>query len=114
MNPFLALFAKAEYENLSPEEFENKLKNDKNAVLVDVRTKEENKDYRIPKSKLADISSISFKTEIEKIDKSKSIYVYCASGARSRSACNMIKKMGYEKVYNLSGGICSWKGKIER
>lgn len=114
MNPFLALFAKENFENLTPDEFKDSLKNDKSAVLVDVRTKGEHQEFRIANSKLADVSSMNFKNEIEKIDKSKSVYVYCASGARSRSACNIIKKMGFEKVYNLQGGICSWTGKIER
>lgn len=108
------MFTKPSYENLSSDEFKKKLSEEKNFVLVDVRTKGEHTDFRIPNSKLIDISSINFKSEIEKIDKNKSLFVYCASGARSAMACNTLKKMGFERVYNLSGGICSWTGKIER
>ena len=114
MNPFLSMFTKPAYENLSPDDFKKKLAEDKNALLVDVRTKGEHNDFRIPSSKLIDISSMHFKSEIEKLDKNKSLFVYCASGSRSAMACSTLKKMGFEKVYNLSGGICSWTGKIER
>jgi len=114
MNPLFSFFAKSNFENLSPEEFDKMLAEEKNAFLLDVRTKEEYKAYHIPGAKLIDISSIHFKDEIGKLDKNKNLLVYCASGARSRSACNILKQAGFEKVYNLSGGICGWKGAIER
>jgi rhodanese-related sulfurtransferase len=113
MNPFLALFAKADFENLSADDFQNNFSQDKNALLIDVRTKGEHQQARIPGSKLIDVSSRDFAAEVGKLDKSKSVYVYCASGARSRAACNIIKQHGFEKVYNLSGGIHSWKGKLQ-
>lgn len=113
MNPFAAFFGKADFDTLSASDFADKFKEEKNALLIDVRTKGEHEEYRIPNSRLIDVSSINFKKEIEKLDKSKTLFVYCASGARSRAACNIMKKAGFETVYNLSGGICSWKGKIE-
>jgi rhodanese-related sulfurtransferase len=33
----------------------------------------------------------------------------CHSGNRSSSACNALEKSGFEKVYNLSGGIAAWE-----
>lgn len=113
MNPFFSLFAKKSYEDLPAEDFQKMLNEDKNAVLVDVRTKSEHQAAHIPGSKLIDVSSRDFAAEVEKLDKSKSIYVYCASGARSRAACNIIKQNGFEKVFNLSGGIHGWKGKLQ-
>jgi rhodanese-related sulfurtransferase len=46
-------------------------------------------------------------SEIEKF-KTRPIIVCCASGNRSTSACGQLKKAGFEKVYNLAGGISGW------
>ena len=32
----------------------------------------------------------------------------CASGNRSSSACGRLRRAGFEKVFNLSGGIAAW------
>ena len=50
--------------------------------------------------------------EINKLDKKNSIYIYCRSGARSFQACELMGQFGFEKVYNLEGGILDWKGEI--
>jgi rhodanese-related sulfurtransferase len=114
MNIFSMLFVKNNFDNLSPDEFKNKLNEDKKSVLIDVRTKAEFSASRIPQAKLIDISSSSFSGEIEKLDKTKSYFVYCQSGMRSRAACSNMKKLGFENVYNLSGGISGWNGRLER
>ena len=114
MGLFSSLFGNSNYNNLSYEEFKQQIESDKNAVLIDVRTKEEYRQGHIPKAKNIDISSSAFPKEIEKLHNSKSYYVYCRSGARSRSACSHMSKAGLEQVNNLSGGILSWKGKLER
>lgn len=114
MNIFSMLFAKNNFENLSQDEFRNKMNEDKKAVLIDVRTKPEYAQGRIPKAKLIDISSSSFSNEIENLDKTRQYLVYCQTGMRSRAACSRMKKLGIEKVFNLSGGISMWNGKLER
>lgn len=100
-------------ENLDSKTFEKKLAEDKDAVLLDVRTPMENQMVRIPNSILIDINSSMFMQEIEKLDKSKSYYVYCRSGNRSFHAGNYMLKVGFEKVYNLEPGIIGWHGKKE-
>jgi len=45
----------------------------------------------------------SFKQIIK--NKDKSIVLYCSSGLRSTKAYHKLKKMGYENVYNLYGGL---------
>ena len=100
-------------ENLDSKSFENKLAEDKDAVLLDVRTPMENQMVRIPNSILIDINSPYFIQEIEKLDKNKSYYIYCRSGNRSFHAGNYMIKVGFEKVYNLEPGIIGWHGKKE-
>lgn len=45
--------------------------------------------------------------ELEKY-KDKTILAYCRSGARSNTACRQLKKSGFEKTYNLAGGVIAW------
>ncbi|WP_240473565.1 rhodanese-like domain-containing protein [Thioclava indica] len=43
------------------------------------------------------------------LDTSKPVALYCASGARSAGAAQMLAQMGYETVYNI-GGLYDWHG----
>lgn len=115
MNAFFSgLFGNSGFENLDSETFEKKFSEDKNAVLLDVRTEAEHFDAKIPNSILLDLMNPHFLTEVEKMDKSKSYYLYCRSGNRSYHAAREMSRMGFEKVYNLAPGIIGWGGEIER
>jgi len=89
------------------------MKEDKDSVILDVRTLGENKEVRIPNTVLIDIMSPTFLQEIDKLDRSKSYYVYCRSGNRSYHAGMQMVKMGFEKVYNLEDGMIGWYGETE-
>lgn len=39
----------------------------------------------------------------------KPIIVSCRSGHRSATACARLRKEGFEKVYNLKGGVLAWQ-----
>jgi len=86
---------------------------DDNAVILDVRTLEEVEDGIIPNAKHIDIyMGQGFIDEVEKLDKSKSYYVYCRSGGRSVQACTLMEQMGFESTYNLLGGFSNWDGEV--
>lgn len=115
MNAFFSgLFNNGGFENLGSTEFEDKLKNDDEGVLLDVRTEAEHYDAKIPDSILMDLMNPHFLDEIEKMDKNKSYYLYCRSGNRSYHAAREMVRLGFKKVYNLAPGIIGWEGKIER
>lgn len=100
-------------ENLDAKTFEEKILEDKDAVLLDVRTPMEHQTVRIPNSILIDINNPLFAMEIDKLDKTKNYYVYCRSGIRSVHAGNYMLRSGLEKVYNLQSGIIGWQGEKE-
>jgi len=77
--------------------------------LVDVRTPGEFEQGMIEGAVNIDYMSSNFIHEIEKLDKSKPVYVYCAAGGRSSKAMEEMKKLGFSKVYNLVGGYGVWK-----
>jgi rhodanese-related sulfurtransferase len=55
----------------------------------------------------------TFKSEIEKLDKSKNYYVYCRSGNRSGQACQLLDGLGVNNTFNLTGGMLAWTEKTE-
>ena len=100
--------------NLQQEEWWTKAQEDANAVVLDVRTQEEWNRGIIPGAQNIDIyKGQGFIDEVEKLDKSKNYYVYCAAGARSGQACNVMNQLGFENAYNLVGGMSQWRGPVE-
>ncbi|RNL85657.1 rhodanese-like domain-containing protein [Sinomicrobium pectinilyticum] len=99
--------------DLIQEEWAEQLENDKNAIVLDVRTEEEFEEGYIPNAINIDIrQGQDFIDELEKLDKSKTYYVYCRSGARSAKACAIMDQLGFEEAHNLLGGIMEWEGDI--
>ena len=83
--------------------------NREDALLIDVREASEWAAGHIPNSRHIAISQLDKQIhEIEKF-KTRSLIVNCQTGNRSSSACNTLKKHGFEKVYNLAGGIGAWR-----
>ena len=77
--------------------------------LVDVRTPDEYKEGYIADFQNIDYLSPTFEKEIEKLDKSKPVIVYCKSGNRSGKCAAKMKEKGFVKIYELDGGIAKWK-----
>ena len=84
------------------------------SVILDVRTVEEFESGYIKGALNMDIrGGADFLVSIEKLDKSKSYFVYCRSGARSGQACQLMSQMGFSAVYNLEGGVLAWEDDLE-
>lgn len=99
--------------DISQNEWQEKLQNDNNSVVLDVRTPAEWLEGIIPEAVTIDIyTGQEFINSLEELDKSKNYYVYCRSGARSAQACSVMKEMGFATAYNLSGGIMQWQGPV--
>lgn len=109
-----SLFGSSKINTLDSDLFEEKMRQESDAVIIDVRTKAEYFNIRIPNSVLIDIYTRDFSERVDKLDREKSYLIYCRSGRRSRKAANKMSKMGFRKIYNLTGGITGWNGKIER
>jgi rhodanese-related sulfurtransferase len=83
--------------------------NHEDALVLDVREQSEWADGHIGKAKHIPLGQLKTRlTELEKY-KDKPIVVVCRSGNRSGSACGTMKKAGFEKMYNLAGGMMAWE-----
>lgn len=92
--------------DINVQEFEKVIKETKGTIL-DVRTPEEWAEGIIEGAIKANFYDDGFKSQLEKLDKSNPVFVYCKSGGRSGKAANQLKEMGFV-VYNLLGGITAW------
>ena len=80
----------------------------KELQIID-RSPEEVNQGKIEGSVNINIQDEDFKAQLEKLDKDKSYLVYCHSGGRSARAMKIMKEMGFDVVYNMTGGMSSWK-----
>lgn len=86
-----------------------RLINQENAVVLDVREDNEFLNGHIVNSIHIPLKFLSDRVKEMDKHKSKPIIVSCRSGSRSASACSMLKKQGFENVYNLKGGVMAWQ-----
>ena len=100
--------------NLSETEWVKLHDETEKSVIIDVRTDDEFSTGYIGGAVNIDFyMGNEFMSEIDKLDKSKSYFIYCKSGARSGQTCELMKQKGFKKVYNLEGGILGWTGELE-
>ena len=98
---------------ITPEDAHKKISEDKgkNTLIIDVREPHEFNGNlgHIENAKLIPIRLLPLKIADLEAYKDKDIIAVCHSGPRSYSACYMLKRHGFDKVYNLKGGMLLWK-----
>lgn len=77
-------------------------------MLIDVRTPEEFGAGHIDGAINIDFRSATFSENIDTLDKSVPVFVYCQAGGRSGQARDMMAEQGFTTIYNLLGGYGSW------
>src|SRR5688572_22543821 len=91
--------SKPAFKNLTVEEFE-KLRKEKNTVVLDVRTAAEFKQGHVPGAVNIDVNAPDFAEKTQKLDPSKTYLVHCAGGRRGATACGKLAGK-FDKLYNL-------------
>ena len=82
--------------------------------LVDVREEDEFAICRLEWAELIPLAQLTEQAPSRLVDKDKPIVVYCHHGMRSQHAVQILHCLGYEEVYNLTGGIAAWANEIDR
>lgn len=77
--------------------------------LVDVRTTQEYESGHIKNALNIVYLSDNWSSEIDKLDKDKPVYVYCAKGGRSANCAKLLADAGFKKIFDLEGGVTKWK-----
>lgn len=96
--------ARQKIEEIPATELAQRLSDDKQAALIDVREESE-----FAAGHLAGAEHIGkgvIERDIESLhpNKSQALYLYCGGGFRSALAADALKKMGYQKPISVDGG----------
>jgi CoA-disulfide reductase len=75
-------------------------------TILDVREAEERDLGFVPNS--INISVDDLRDNLDKLDKNKTIVLYCATGIRAYVATRILLQNGFDKVKNLSGGFTTY------
>lgn len=111
-NPgFLALVAEAKKEirECSPAEVKARLDRNDSFAFIDVR---EDNEYAVDHARGAQhIGRGVLERDVETLipDKYTPIVLYCGGGFRSALAADNLRKMGYQNVLSMDGGIRAWR-----
>jgi rhodanese-related sulfurtransferase len=100
--------AKKKITEISPTEAAAKSKSG-NAVIVDVREKDEWDEEHIPGAIHLSRGTIELDIEERVPDLNQTIITHCGGGGRSALAAENLQKMGYKNVRSMAGGFKAWK-----
>ncbi len=99
----------AVFADLSVADFQNNLNADNTALILDVRTPEEFVKGHLQNATAINFFDADFKEKVNKLDKTKAVYVYCAAGGRSAKALKILQESGFHAAYNMLGGFTGWQ-----
>ena len=94
-------------KHYSAQEASQKIKKERNVVMLDVRTDNERRQGSIKGSYHIPLTSLSSSQNELKKFKAAEIICYCRTGNRSLNAASKLKKLGFN-ASNLRGGIIRW------
>jgi adenylyltransferase/sulfurtransferase len=95
---------------ISVEELRKKLDAKADVFILDVREPHE---YQICNLKGYLIPVGDLPKRVNELDSSREIVAHCKMGGRSAKAVNFLRRSGFTKVYNLTGGILAWADRID-
>lgn len=90
-------------------DFSEKIKEANNPQILDVRTPGEFANGHVADAFNVDWNGEDFLKKVTALDKSQPVFVYCLVGGRSASAAETMRKNGFEKVYEMEGGMMQWR-----
>lgn len=101
------------YSQITQEQASRMLAEEKDYILLDVRTQEEFDEGHIPGAICIPHDSITTADIPQLPDKKQLILVYCRSGRRSKLAAGQLSKNGYTNVVEF-GGVNTWTGELTK
>ena len=92
------------------EELKQRLDAGENLYLLDVREEHE---FEISNIGGHLIPLAELPKRVHELDASREIVALCKMGSRSAKAVQFLRKAGFEKVRNLTGGIHAWSDRVD-
>ena len=95
------------FKTVSATEAAELLKTRENLQIIDVRSPQEREELRIAESRLVPMGDVI--RGVYQGDPDQPLILVCAGGGRSFVAGKVMFARGYREIYNLGGGIESWR-----
>ena len=104
------------YKNLSSKELKKLIQNNKNILLIDIKSikisvktdDNEFEEINIETSINIPLQDLLYNIDELQEHNDKDIVIYCRSGQRSITACNLLAIEGFNNLYNLEHGIIGY------
>lgn len=89
------------------------LQSDTNCYLIDVRTPFEYQSQHLDQAINISYIGFNFRKKLAKLDRNKTVFLYCETAHRSPYAAKRMQKMGFKRIVDLAGGYKSIRNKVE-
>ncbi len=101
--------AKSRIREVTVEESQQRLKENPDAKLIDVREDSEWQAAHAAGAEHLGKGIIERDIEEKVPDKSTEVILYCGGGYRSALAADVLQQMGYTNVFSMAGGWKAWR-----
>jgi molybdopterin/thiamine biosynthesis adenylyltransferase/rhodanese-related sulfurtransferase len=95
---------------MTPRELKTRLDRGDDLFILDVREPHE---YQICHLNGHLIPLGELPRRVHELDSSREIVAHCRSGKRSAEAVDFLRKAGFRKIHNLTGGILAWSSDVD-
>lgn len=99
------------YESITPKQLAERLEKGEKFKFIDVREPAEHAVAHVDEAELTPLSR--FNEWIGSLDPQDETVVMCHHGIRSANVCMFLIRNGFERVYNLEGGIDLWSVEVD-
>ncbi|WP_371381502.1 rhodanese-like domain-containing protein [Sporomusa aerivorans] len=82
----------------------------KEAMIIDIRTKEEYQEGHIPDAPFIPVGELE--SYLSELPESEKVLLICSSGNRSGRTTGLLRSKGFENVDNIDGGMLAWRGPV--
>lgn len=96
--------------DVTPKALKQRLDSGEKLLILDVREPSEWKSANIG-GKLIPLGELI--SRVNELNADQEIFVLCHHGVRSAHAVNFLRKHGFEKVFNIRGGIDRWSLEVD-
>jgi adenylyltransferase/sulfurtransferase len=100
-----------EVSEMTPRELATRLGRGDDIVVLDVREPAEWAVARIEGARLIPLGQLQ--GAVASLDRSREIVVHCHHGIRSAAAVRYLRAQGFERIWNLAGGIARWSSDVD-
>ena len=98
---------------ITPAELKERLDRQDEIVLLDVREPHEYEIADLPYEGRVRIPMRQVPERTAELDPGTDLVIYCRSGARSGRIAAYLLANGFERVWNLKGGVLRWRDDID-